>query len=84
MLLHLDTSETFRTANTLATVIKNASTSSVKKRKIAIKVATIKVRLFFWNLTPIHWYDTFKHIHVDMNEFISKKTMYNTQKNYTQ
>jgi hypothetical protein len=73
MILHLDTTEDFKTANTLATTIKEATTNSVKKKKTTLQVASIKVRLFFWNLSPIHWYDTFKEIHVDMNEFISPK-----------
>jgi hypothetical protein len=73
MLLNLDTTEDFKTANTLATIIKEATTSSVKRKKTTLQVASIKVRLFFWNLSPLHWYDTFKNIQVDMNEFISKK-----------
>ena len=73
MILHLNTTEDFKTANTLATVITEATTNSVKKKKTTLQVAQIKVRLFFWNLSPIHWYDTFKEIHVDMNEFISPK-----------
>ncbi len=73
MILHLNTTEDFKTANTLATVISEATTNSVKKKKTTLQVAQIKVRLFFWNLSPIHWYDTFKEIHVDMNEFISPK-----------
>ncbi len=48
--------------------------SKIRKKKKAIaKVIYIKVKLFFWNLSPIHWYDTFKDINVDMNEFISPK-----------
>jgi hypothetical protein len=73
MILHLNTTEDFKTANTLATVISEATISSVKKKKTTLQIASIKVRLFFWNLSPIHWYDTFKDIHVDMNEFISPK-----------
>jgi hypothetical protein len=73
MILKLDTTEDFKTANTLATIISEATTNSVKKKKTTLQVAQIKVRLFFWNLSPIHWYDTFKDIHVDMNEFISPK-----------
>jgi hypothetical protein len=73
MILKLDTSENFKTANILATVISEATTNSVKKKKTTLQVAQIKLRLFFWNLSPIHWYDTFKDIHVDMNEFISPK-----------
>ncbi len=45
-----------------------------KKKRTAIKVVYIKIKIFFWNLSPKHWYDTFKNIHIDMNEFISKKT----------
>ncbi len=73
MILHLDTTEDFKNANTLATIITEATTNSVKKKKTRLQVAHIKVRLFFWNLSPLHWYDTFKEIHVEMNEFISKK-----------
>jgi DNA-binding ferritin-like protein len=73
MILHLDTTEDFKTANTLATTIKETTTNSVKKKKTTLQVASIKVRLFFWNLSPIHWYDTFKDIHVNMNEFIKPK-----------
>jgi hypothetical protein len=73
MMLRLNTTEDFKTANILATVIKEATTHSVKQKKTTLQVARIKVRLFFWNLSPIHWYDTFKDIHVDMNEFISPK-----------
>jgi hypothetical protein len=73
MLLHLNTTEDFKTANTMATVISEATTNTAKKKKTKLQVASIKVRLFFWNLSPLHWYDTFKEIHVDMNEFISPK-----------
>jgi hypothetical protein len=73
MILHLDTTKDFKKANTLATAIKEATIVSVTKKKTTLQVAHIKVKLFFWNLSPIHWYDTFKEIHVDMNEFISPK-----------
>jgi hypothetical protein len=73
MILHLNTTEDFKTANTMATVISEATTNTAKKKKTKLQVASIKVRLFFWNLSPLHWYDTFKEIHVDMNEFISPK-----------
>jgi hypothetical protein len=73
MILQLDNTEDFKTANTFATIIKEATTNSVKRKKTTLQVAHIKVRLFFWNLSPIHWYDNFKDIHIDMNEFISPK-----------
>lgn len=44
-----------------------------KKKRTVIKTAYIKVKLFFWKLSPLHWYDDFKTIHIDMNEFVSKK-----------
>jgi hypothetical protein len=44
-----------------------------KKKKSPLKITYIKVKVFFWNLSPIHWYDNFKDIHIDMNEFISPK-----------
>ncbi len=71
MILHLNTSEDINTASTLA--IKEATTYTIRKKKTTLQVAQIKVRLFFWNLSPIHWYDTFKDIHIDMNEFITPK-----------
>jgi hypothetical protein len=73
MILHLDNTEDFKTANTLATAITETTIISAKKKKSRLQIASIKVRLFFWNLSPIHWYDTFKEIHVDMNEFIYPK-----------
>jgi hypothetical protein len=73
MILHLNTTEDFKTANTLATAITEATIISAKKKKTRLQVAHIKVKLFFWNLSPIHWYDTFKEIHIEMNEFISPK-----------
>ncbi len=71
MILQLKNSEDFKTANTLA--IKQATTNLVRGKKSKLRFAIIKVRLFFWNLSPIHWYDTFRDIHIDMNEFVSPK-----------
>jgi hypothetical protein len=74
MILHLRNTEDFKTANTLTTVITQETTNTIQKKKTRLKIVRIKVKVFFWNLSPIHWYDTFKDIHVDMNEFISPKT----------
>lgn len=71
MVLDLENTGDFNIANTLA--ITKATTNIARGKKSKLQVAHIKVRLFFWNLSPIHWYDTFKEIHVDMNEFISPK-----------
>ncbi len=44
-----------------------------KKKKTLAKTAYLKAKIFFWNLSPLHWYEDFKTIHINMNEFISKK-----------
>jgi hypothetical protein len=54
-------------------IISSKNSYTKKKKKSAIKITYTKLKIFFWNLSPIHWYDTFKEIHVDMNEFISPK-----------
>ena len=79
MILHLNTTEDFKTTNALNTASIKATIISVKKRKTWLQIAYIKVKIFFWNLSPFHWYDGFKEIHVDMNEFTSPKNK-NTQK----
>ena len=73
MILHLNTTEDFKTTNALVATITEASIIATKKKKTKLQMVQVKVRLFIWNLSPIHWYDTFKDIHVDMNEFISPK-----------
>jgi hypothetical protein len=71
MIAQLNTSENIVTENFSTGISKNKKAVVRKKEKTALQITIIKVRLFFWNLSPIHWYDTFKEIHVDMNEFIS-------------
>jgi hypothetical protein len=73
MILQLNTNEDFKVANTLATTIIETTNNTNKRKKTKLQVAHLKVKLFFWNLSPIHWYDTFKEIHIDMNEFVSPK-----------
>ena len=70
MLLTLNTMGDYTLANNMAT---DTTTLSTKKKKTKLQIAHVKVKLFFWNLSPIHWYDTFKDIHIDMNEFVSPK-----------
>ena len=70
MLLTFNTMGDFTLANNMAT---DTTTLSTKKKKTKLQIAHVKVKLFFWNLSPIHWYDTFKDIHIDMNEFVSPK-----------
>jgi hypothetical protein len=48
--------------------------TAVKKKRTALKVTVIKVKLFFWNLSPLHWYDDFKVMKINLDEFMCKKT----------
>ena len=70
MLLPLTTTETLVTANNL---VVNKTTRTKKKKNI-LQITHLKVRLFFWNLSPMHWYDNFGTIHIDMNEFVKPST----------
>jgi hypothetical protein len=47
---------------------------SIKKKKSIFKTAFIKVKVVIWNLSPLHWYDEFKDINVNLEEFANKKT----------
>lgn len=73
MILHLNTTEDFKTTNALNTASIKATIISVKKRKTWLQIAYIKVKIFFWNLSPFHWYDGFKEIKIDLSEFECKK-----------
>lgn len=73
MILHLNTTEDFKTTNALNTASIKATIISVKKRKTWLQIAYIKVKLFFWNLSPFHWYDGFSDIKIDLSEFECKK-----------
>ena len=73
MILHLNTTEDFKTTNALNTASIKATIISVKKRKTWLQIAYIKVKIFFWNLSPFHWYDGFKEIKIDLSEFEYKK-----------
>lgn len=44
-----------------------------RKRKSVIRVYYIKMKIFIWNLSPLHWYDEFKEIQINMDEFACKK-----------
>lgn len=46
---------------------------SIKKKKSIFKIAFIKVKVIIWNLSPLHWFDDFKEINVNLEEFANKK-----------
>ncbi len=45
----------------------------IKKRKSVVRVCYTKMKIFIWNLSPLHWYNDFKEINISMNEFVSPK-----------
>jgi hypothetical protein len=48
----------------------------VKKKKTLLRITLIKVKLFFWNLSPLHWYDDFKIMKITLDEFTCKKIIF--------
>ena len=79
MVLHTNSLKGFQKDISPVEMIKETVNNSTKKKKTFLKITYIKIKVFFWNLSPFHWYDGFKEIHVDMNEFTSPKNK-NTQK----
>jgi hypothetical protein len=45
----------------------------VNKKKTLLRIKFTKIKLFFWNLSPLHWYDGFKVMKFNMDEFMCKK-----------
>ena len=70
MILHLNTTKDFKSTNALDNASLKATIIPVKKKKTWLQVTYIKVKIFFWNLSPFHWYDGFSDIKIDMNEFV--------------
>ena len=79
MVLHTNSLKGFQKDISPVEMIKETVNNSTKKKKTFLKITYIKIKVFFWNLSPFHWYDGFKEIRVDMNEFTSPKNK-NTQK----
>ena len=74
MILHLNTTKDFKSTNALDNASLKATIIPVKKKKTWLQVTYIKVKIFFWNLSPFHWYDGFSEINIDMNEFVKPTT----------
>jgi hypothetical protein len=55
-------------------IVEIVKDTPAKKKKTLVRITVIKVKLFFWNLSPLHWYDDFKVMKINMDEFICKKT----------
>lgn len=74
MVLHTHSLKGFQEDISLVDIIKDTDNNSTKKKKTFLKITYIKIKVFFWNLSPLHWYDGFKEIKIDMTEFECKKT----------
>ncbi len=55
------------------TIADIKTTAPLKKKKTMLRITAVRVKLFFWNLSPLHWYDDFKVMQINMDEFICKK-----------
>ena len=73
MVLHTHSLNSFQEDISSEKIIKETVGQSTKKKKTFLKITYIKVKLFFWNLSPLHWYDGFREIKIDMSEFECKK-----------
>jgi hypothetical protein len=55
-------------------VSTSAITKVVVRRRISFKKMAVRTRKAIWNLLPLHWFDGFKEIEIDMSEFACKKS----------
>ena len=74
MVLHPHSLKGFQKDFSPLEIIKETDNNSTKKKKTFLKITYIKIKVFFWNLSPFHWYDGFKEIKIDLSEFECKKT----------
>jgi hypothetical protein len=65
--------KSFDTINNQTSFSKAVKDEPAKKKKSLFVVLKIKVKVFFWNLSPIHWFEDFKDIKITMEEFECKK-----------
>lgn len=62
--------------NAVETIKKSVCISS-NKDKTLLKISYLKVKLFFWNLSPNHWFDDMKNIEITLEEFECEKRKIN-------
>jgi hypothetical protein len=73
MQAQLTTLRSLEAASKQTTVVEVLNETPVKKKKTLLRITVIKAKLFFWNLSPLHWYDGFKTIKIDLDEFYPKE-----------
>lgn len=72
----LATLRSFETvARQVPKTIGTVKEAAAPKKRTLLRVIIIKVKLFFWNLSPLHWYEGFKEIKINMDEFMCKKSI---------
>ena len=53
---------------------KNKVLKIVKKKSLSfLKIYYINVKVFIWNLSPLHWFDDMKEIKIELDQFQCKK-----------
>ena len=43
-----------------------------KRRKTLLRITYVRVKVFIWNLSPLHWYDGMKDIKIHLDQFETK------------
>ena len=53
---------------------KNKVLKIAKKKSLSfLKIYHLKVKVFVWNLSPLHWFDDMKDIKIELDQFQCKK-----------
>lgn len=73
MQAQLTTLRSLDTAGQQTPAVEIVKEIAVKKKKTLLRITVTKVKLFFWNLSPLHWFDDFKLMKINMDEFMCKK-----------
>lgn len=73
MSTQLTTIKNFETVDQQTATVETVKATTVKKKRTSLRVTVVKIKLFFWNLSPLHWYDDFKVMKFTMDEFMPKK-----------
>lgn len=73
MILHTHSENDFRGDIFPVEIIIQPVINQTKKKRGLLKNIRVKIKVFFWNLSPFHWYDEFSSLKIDMNEFVKPK-----------
>jgi hypothetical protein len=73
MQAQLTTLHSLHNADEQTAAIESVKDIPVKRKKTALSITIIKLNLFFGKLSPLHWYDDFKVMKINLDEFMCKK-----------